>query len=100
MIKQELSSYHLDVRHFNHPNTFEVSRYDFFDRISAWIVFLSDDCDETFIERFLERYSEKPTLFLCPKTSRRTTTERVEAFIHSCALEEEIDLSDSELELS
>lgn len=94
LIKQELRAYDLDIRHFNHPNTFIENRYDFFDRISCWIVFLSDDGDEEFIDRFLDRYSEKPTLFLCPKTNRWRTQESIKDFIELSLLEQETDLSD------
>lgn len=99
LIRKELSSYRVDVRHFNHPTTFVESRYEFYDRISAWILFLSDDCDEGFIDRFLDRYCDKPTLFLCPKMSRKNATERVKEFINQYGLEEEVDLCDSEIEL-
>lgn len=95
LIKNELSAYRLDVRHFNHPNTFVESRFDFFDRVSAWIIFLSDDGDEQFIDRFLDRYCDKPTLFLCPKASRTRTAARINQFIDTCCLEEEAIEEDS-----
>ena len=99
LIKNELLEYRLDVRHFNHPRTFVKSRYAYFDRISAWLLFLSDECDEAFIDSFLDRYSDKPTLFLCPKMSRKGTTERIREFIATCDLEKETDLSDELIEL-
>lgn len=90
MIKQELRCYQLDIQHFNHPNTFLPTNYHFFDQVSAWIVFLSDDCDEAFLDQFIDRYYEKPTLFLCPKMTRKNATERLKLFISDYELEKKV----------
>jgi hypothetical protein len=87
LIRSELQSYQLNVKHFNHPKTFVKRKYPLFDSVSAWIVFLSDDCDSEFLDTFVDRYYEKPTLFLCPKTSRAKTSEKIEAFIADGKLE-------------
>lgn len=100
LIKQELNAYQIAIRHFNHPSTFKENRYEFFDQISAWILFLSDDCDEEFIDRFLDRYSDKPTLFICPKTSRLRTSDRINDFIKACRLEDKIDSTEDLTEIS
>lgn len=93
MIKQELRPYQLDIQHFNHPSTFSPNNYRFFDQVSAWIVFLSDDCDEAFLDQFLDRYYEKPTLFLCPKMTRKNATERLKLFVDEYELEKKVQMA-------
>ena len=87
LIRKELQPYQLNIKHFNHPRTFESKKHMLFDQVSAWILFLSDDGDEDFLDRFIERYYEKPTLFLCPKMTRKNTTERIASFISEYELE-------------
>jgi len=82
-IKYEIDNYELNLKHFNHPRTFQPNNYSLFDSISAWMVFLSDSCDSDFLDAFIERYVDKPTLFLCPKTKRETTTHKINQFVSS-----------------
>ncbi len=100
LIQKELSRYCLDIRHFNHPKTFIEARQPFFDKISTWILFLSDDCDERFIEHFVGRYCDKPTLFLCPKMTRKNATEQIREFIDCYRLEKQSQQAAPELELN
>ncbi len=93
LIRNELLQHHLNVKHFNHPRTFVPSKYDFFDKISAWMLFISDeDMNDAFIESFIDRYSDKPTLFLCPKMSRTQASEKINAFISSNALSKHLNV--------
>mgnify|MGYP000603717440 CR=1 FL=1 len=87
LIKSELERYSLNIKHFNHPKTFVASKYPYFDGVSAWIVFLSDDCDNEFLDKFIDRYVDKPTLFLCPKTNRLKTSQKIYQFVCKSGLE-------------
>jgi len=86
-IKAELEKHNVDIRYFNHPRTFLPQSYALFDSVSAWIVFLSDDCDGRFLDSFINRYFDKPTLFLCPKTKRSKTTQKINEFITTLEVE-------------
>jgi len=87
MINSELQGYNLNIKHFNHPRTFKKSKYPLFDSVSAWIVFLSEEGDSEFLDKFLDRYIEKPTLFLFPKTNRLKTAEKIREFVRAGELE-------------
>jgi len=87
LIKSELKKFDLNISHFNHPKTFTQSKYPFFDNVSAWIIFLSDDCDNDFLDHFIDRYVDKPTLFLCPQTSRVKTSQKIKQFVLDSDLE-------------
>ena len=81
LIQSELQPYKLNIQHFNHPNSFTRNRYPLFDSVSAWIIYLSEKGSDEFLERFIERYFEKPTLFLFAKTKRITTSQKLKSFI-------------------
>lgn len=81
LIQSVLTPYHLNVGHFNHPDTFCPKKYAYFDEIACWIVFLSDDHESDFIDRFLERYVDKPSLFLVPKMNRETAQASIKKFL-------------------
>jgi len=81
LIQSELQPYELNIQHFNHPNSFTRNKYPLFDNVSAWIIYLSEKGSDEFLERFIERYFEKPTLFLFAKTKRITTTQKLKTFI-------------------
>jgi hypothetical protein len=87
LIQSVLSSHDLNIEHFNHPNTFKQDKYDFFDEISSWIIFLSDDQDSDFLERFVDRYVDKPTLFLFSKLNKDAFVKRITQFIQQNNLE-------------
>ena len=86
MIKSELKDYGVDIKHFNHPNTFVPSNYSLFDDISAWIVFVSEEGSDEFMEQFIDRYIDKPTLFLFAKTNRFKTAQKICQFIEGNGL--------------
>lgn len=75
----------VDIKHFGHPNTFNKNTYSQYDDISAWIIFLSDSngahTQDYFLDRFLDRYVEKPSLFLCSETNRVKTSEKINQFV-------------------
>jgi|TARA_R110002049_G_scaffold99587_5_gene242428 hypothetical protein len=98
LIHSILSKYDLDIQHFNHPSTFKQSNYSCFDSISTWIVFLSDEQDSDFLDHFLDRYVEKPTLFLFSKVNRGACIGSIGQFIKQNNLE--VHESDQELEAS
>jgi hypothetical protein len=81
MIKSEVEPQMSQVRHFNHPNSFTPDRYGFFDSISAWIIFLSEDDSSDFFDRFHERYEDKPTLLLFEKMKRKQASEKIAQFM-------------------
>lgn len=81
LIQSVITPYQLNVGHFNHPDTFSPKKYAYFDEISCWIVFLSDDHESDFIDRFLERYVDKPSLFLVPKMNRETAQASIKKFL-------------------
>ena len=81
LIHSVLSDYHLNIQHFNHPNTFKAKNYEYFDSISVWIVFLSDENDCDFLDLFLDRYVDKPTLFLFSKLNKDASIKRIHQFI-------------------
>ena len=80
-VKMELSRLDVNLRHFNHPSSFKPANYRYLDTIDAWIVFLSDDSEEAFLDEFLDRYINKPTLFLVPQTKRKTSSARISQFV-------------------
>ena len=80
-VKTELSKLDVDLRHFNHPNSLKPANYCHLDKIDAWIVFLSDESEELFLDEFLDRYIDKPTLFLVPKTKRKASSMRISQFV-------------------
>ena len=81
MIQHEINHADITVKHFNHPDTFKAANYRFFDGISAWVIFLSEDHDSDFLDAFLNRYMEKPTLFLFEKSTRKKTAQKIQEFI-------------------
>ena len=96
LIHSVLSGYHLNIQHFNHPSTFKPERFELFDTVSAWIVFLSDDsgsdadtgysADSDFLDLFIDRYVDKPTLFLFSKLNKDACIKRINQFIHQHSL--------------
>lgn len=82
-LKTELSKLNVDLQHFNHPNSFKPDNYPHLDTIDAWVVFLSDEAEENFLDEFLGRYIDKPTLFLMPKTKRKTSSLSISKFVTS-----------------
>lgn len=80
-VKMELSRLEVDLRHFNHPSSFKSDNYQLLDTIDAWIVFLSDESEDAFLDDFLDRYINKPTLFMVPKTKRKTASARISQFV-------------------
>jgi hypothetical protein len=95
LIHSILSTHDLDIKHFNHPVTFRKSQYSFFDTISSWIIFLSDEHDSDFLDCFLDRYVDKPTLFLFSKINKEACVSRIEQFIEQnnlAALESDQDI--------
>jgi len=86
LIKSELNSYDINIKHFNHPKTFIPCQYPFFDSISAWIIFLSDEADDDFLDHFIDRYIDKPSLFLFAKTNRLKTTQKINDFVKEAGL--------------
>lgn len=81
MIKHELKRHDVTIKHFHHPASFRPERFDFFDGIDAWMVFLSDDYDGPFLEEFLDRYDDKPTLFLFEGSQRWRTSRNIDQFL-------------------
>ena len=81
LIHSVLSDYHLNIQHFNHPNTFKPENFKVFDSISAWIVFLSDESESDFLDLFLDRYVDKPTLFLFSKLNKDASIKTINQFI-------------------
>jgi len=85
-IRSSLQILEIDIKHFGHPNTFQPKAYPLYDNISAWIIFLSDGSDYHFLDRFLERYVDKPTLFLCAQTNRVKTSGKINQFVAETGL--------------
>lgn len=81
LISSELRQHNINLKYFNHPKNFISSQYSFFDNITAWIVFLSEDADERFLEVFIDRYIDKPCLFLFAKGNRNKTVQTVSRFL-------------------
>tara|TARA_R110001592_G_scaffold291131_2_gene560469 strand:+ start:80294 stop:80959 length:666 start_codon:yes stop_codon:yes gene_type:complete len=81
LIHSLLEPYSLNVGHFNHPNTFVDEKFNEFDEISAWIIFLSDEDESDFLDNFLNRYEHKPALFLFPKMQRSNCNSRIKSFV-------------------
>lgn len=80
-IKSSLQILEIEIKHFAPPATFTSTEYSSYDEISAWIVFVSDGGDFHFIDRFVDRYVDKPTLFICPQTSIVKTSEKINQFV-------------------
>jgi hypothetical protein len=81
LISSELKKHSVNLKYFNHPKNFISSQYPFFDDVSAWIVFLSEDADDGFLETFIDRYIDKPCLFLFEKGNRNKTGLKVSRFL-------------------
>ncbi len=81
MIRHELKRHNVIIDHFHHPASFQPHRFDSFDGIDAWMVFLSDAYEGSFLEQFLERYSDRPTLFLFERSQRHRTSRNIEQFL-------------------
>tara|TARA_R110001592_G_scaffold140906_1_gene362024 strand:- start:3920 stop:4660 length:741 start_codon:yes stop_codon:yes gene_type:complete len=81
LIHSVLNPYSLTVGHFNHPNTFVEKKYKEFDEIDAWVIFLSEEDESDFLDKFLSRYEDKPTLFLFPKMERSNCHSSINNFI-------------------
>ena len=81
LIHSLLKPYSLNVGHFNHPNTFVNEKFNKFDEISAWIIFLSDEDDSDFLDQFLNRYEDKPALFLVQKMQRSHCHSSIKGFV-------------------
>jgi hypothetical protein len=81
LIQSLLDPHSLNIGHFNHPNTFVNEKFNDFDEISAWIIFLSDEDDSDFLDKFLNRYEHKPVLFLFPKIQRSNCDSSIKDFV-------------------
>jgi hypothetical protein len=81
LISSELRQHNTNLKYFNHPKNFISSQYSFFDNVTAWIVFLSEETDERFLETFIDRYIDKPCLFLFAKGNRNKTGQKVSRFL-------------------
>jgi len=81
LISSELKQHTINLKYFNHPKNFMSNQYSFFDNITAWIVFLSEEADENFLEAFIDRYVDKPCLFLFEKGNRSKTGQKVSRFL-------------------
>ncbi len=81
LIQSLLNPHELSIGHFNHPNTFVAEKFTEFDEISAWIIFLSDEDESDFLDQFLNRYENIPTLFLFPKMKRANCQSTINEFI-------------------
>lgn len=81
LIKHEISNYQVQLEHFNHPKTLTPQNFEKLDQVGAWIVFLSEVENDEFLDVFFDRYSEKPSLFLFEKMSRRQTSQKVAEFL-------------------
>jgi len=81
LILSELRQHNTNLKYFNHPRNFISNQYSFFDNVTAWIVFLSEEADEKFLEIFIDRYIDKPCLFLFPKGNRSKTGQKVSRFL-------------------
>jgi len=81
MLKHELKHYNVAIEHFHHPDSFQPEQFDLFDSIDAWMIFLSDTHESDFLERFLDRYDDKPTLFLSEKIQRLRTSRNIDRFL-------------------
>ena len=86
LISSELKQHNINLKYFHHPQNFVANQYSFFDKISAWIVFLSEDADERFLESFIDRYIDKPCLFLFEKGNRNKTGAKVSRFLEDNGL--------------
>jgi hypothetical protein len=80
-VKSELDKLSVNVKHFNHPATFSKSFPAEYDAINGWIIFLSCEEESNFLDEFLDRFIEKPALFLVPKLSRKSASRAIEQFI-------------------
>jgi len=80
-IRSSLQILEVNIKHFDHPRTFLPINYSFYDDIPAWVIFLSDGSDYQFLDQFLDRYVEKPTLFLSTQISRVKTVDKINQFI-------------------
>lgn len=85
-IASVLKSYELDIKHFNHPNTFIEKNYVLFDDIDTWIMFISEEEDSGFLDQFLARYLDKPTLFLFSKLEKQAFARQIEQFLKANGL--------------
>jgi len=85
-IRSSLQVLEIDIQYFGHPNTFQVNKYTLYDNISAWVIFLSDGSDYLFLDNFLDRYVNKPTLFLNAQTNRVKTSEKINQFVTATEL--------------
>jgi hypothetical protein len=81
LISSELKQHNTNLKYFNHPKNFISSQYPFFDNVTAWIVFLSEEADDSFLETFIDRYIDKPCLFLFAKGNRNKTVQKVSRFL-------------------
>lgn len=86
-VKSELSRLEVDIQHFNHPRTLSKTNNLHLDTIDAWIIFLSEESEDDFLDHFLDRFFEKPTLFLVPKTGRKTSATSIKDFVQALAPE-------------
>lgn len=82
-LKSELSRLDVDIQHFNHPRTLNAPNNAYLAYIDAWIIFLSEEAEDNFLDDFFDRFIEKPTLFLVPKTGRKTSASSIKAFVQS-----------------
>jgi len=96
-IKSSLQVLEINIKHFGHPDTYQANNYAIYDDIQAWIIFLSDGGDYLFLDQFLDRYVEKPTLFLCAQSTRVKTAEKINQFVKETALFEQPENSNNKL---
>mgnify|MGYP006981142851 CR=1 FL=1 len=79
IIRTAVENTDVKIKHFNHPASFTPELFPLFDKISSWIIFLSDESD--FLDHFLDRYIDKSTLFLFEHTSEQETQQKIQQFL-------------------
>jgi len=81
LIESEVRNYDIKVEHVSHPSNFTPQHFPDFDKVSVWIICLSEEDDCNFLDQFIERYIDKSSLFLLEDMNRLKTTRKIEQFV-------------------
>jgi len=80
-ISNQLASAHIAMQYFKFPQAMKSAQSEVFDRIPAWIICLSEDNHDLFLDEFLDRYIDIPTLFIFDNATSYGTQAKLRSFL-------------------
>ena len=87
-VGNQLTAAHISMQYFKFPEAMESAPNEVFDRIPAWIICLSEENHDVFLDEFLDRYIDIPTLFIFDNATSFGTQAKLRSFLEGCSLQQ------------